>query len=171
MSASVESVIRPARESDFESVSLAIQRWWTLPGFDTEAAARERAALVPRLWLQHFASTSLVAERDARLSGFLIGFLSPDHPRDGYIHFVGVAPDERRTSLGRALYKRFFVVCRNANRGFVRCVTTPTNTVSIAFHQHMGFEIEPGSLEVGNVRAKSDYDGPGVHRIAFIKAL
>jgi len=66
--------------------------WWTMPGFDTEAAARERAALVPRLWLQHFAGTSWIVERGGQLEGFLIAFLSPDRADEGYIHFVGVAP-------------------------------------------------------------------------------
>jgi len=67
--------LRRATEADYPAVASAIQSWWTLPGLDTVAAARERAALVPRLWLQHFASTSLIAERDGRLAGFLIGML------------------------------------------------------------------------------------------------
>jgi hypothetical protein len=50
--------LRVATEADYAAVASAIQSWWTLPGLDTAAAARERAALVPRLWLQHFANTS-----------------------------------------------------------------------------------------------------------------
>jgi ribosomal protein S18 acetylase RimI-like enzyme len=158
--------LRGATEADYPAVATAIQTWWTLPGLDTPAAARERAALVPRLWLQHFAATSLLAERDGRLAGFLIGFLSQDRPAEGYIHFVGVAPDERGRGTGRRLYERFFAICRAARRDCVRCVTSPTNTLSIAFHEAMGFSIERSGEEL----AKPDYDGVGVPRVAFVRA-
>ena len=158
--------LRTAAEADYPAVASAIQSWWTQPGLDTASAARERAALVPRLWLQHFASTSLVAERDGRLAGFLIGFLSQDCPSEGYIHFVGVAPDHRGRGIGRLLYERFFAVCRAASRRTVRCVTSPANTLSIAFHEAMGFAIERSDGEI----AKPDYDGPGVPRVAFVRS-
>jgi ribosomal protein S18 acetylase RimI-like enzyme len=161
---------RQAREEDYPAIAGALQTWWTQPGMN-EAGARERAALVPRLWLQHFAGTSLVAEDDGRLTGFLIGFLSKDRPDEGYIHFVGVAPDARRTNVGRTLYLRFFETCRRAGRTRVRCVTSPQNTLSIAFHTAMSFEIEPGTVGAGPVLAKADYDGPGVDRVAFVRAL
>jgi ribosomal protein S18 acetylase RimI-like enzyme len=111
------------------------------------------------------------AEQQGRLVGFLIGFLSPDRPEEGYIHFVGVAPDARRTSVGRHLYERFFETCRLADRTCVRCVTSPENTLSIAFHRAMGFAVEPGTEGTGPVLAKADYDGPSVHRVAFVRAL
>jgi ribosomal protein S18 acetylase RimI-like enzyme len=157
--------LRGAREADYPTVAAAIQAWWTQPGLDTPAAARERAALVPRLWLQHFAATSTIAERDGRLVGFLIAFLSQDRGDEGYIHFVGVAPDERGGGIGRQLYERFFATVRAAGRRWVRCVTSPTNTLSIAFHEAMGFAIERSGGEL----AKPDYDGPGVPRVAFVR--
>jgi len=43
--------IRTAREDDYPVIAGALQTWWTQPGM-TEAGAREKAALVPRLWLQ-----------------------------------------------------------------------------------------------------------------------
>src|SRR6185295_9477311 len=84
------AMLRTATEADYPAVAAGIQTWWTQPGLDTPSAARERAALVPRLWLQHFATTSLVAEADAALVGFLIGFHSQDVAAESYIHFVGV---------------------------------------------------------------------------------
>ncbi|MGD0674011.1 MAG: GNAT family N-acetyltransferase [Polyangiaceae bacterium] len=132
--------LRQAREDDYAAIAAGLQTWWTQPGVDTQAGARERAALVPRLWLQHFANTSVVAERAGGLVGFLIGFLSPDRPDEGYIHFVGVAPDARGAGVGRSLYERFFESCRKSGRTRVRCITSPQNAVSIAFHAAMGFE-------------------------------
>jgi ribosomal protein S18 acetylase RimI-like enzyme len=164
------TTIRPAREDDYPAIAAALHDWWTQPGF-AESGARERAALVPRLWVQHFATTSLAAEHEGRLVGFLIGFLSPDRPDEGYIHFVGVAPTTRRAGVGRRLYERFFETCREAGRTRIRCVTSPANALSIAFHTAMGFEIEPGTEPAGAVLAKANYDGPGVHRVAFVHAL
>jgi ribosomal protein S18 acetylase RimI-like enzyme len=155
-------VFRTATEADYPAVAAAIQAWWTLPGFDSEAAARERAALVPRLWLQHFASTSTVVEHEGALAGFLIGMRSQDRADEAFIHFVGVAPAFRRTGLGRRLYERFFVQRRAEGPRLVRCVTSPTNTASIAFHQAMGFTI-------GDTRP--DYDGPGLARVTFARAI
>jgi ribosomal protein S18 acetylase RimI-like enzyme len=158
--------LRPPVEDDYSTVARAIQSWWTLPGLDTPSAARERAALVPRLWLQHFATTSLLAESGDTLAGFLIGFLSQDRADEGYIHFVGVAPDQRGRGIGRLLYERFFELCRRADRRSVRCVTSPTNTLSIAFHEAMGFSIE----RTGDAIAKPDYDGVGVDRVSFVRS-
>jgi ribosomal protein S18 acetylase RimI-like enzyme len=106
------------------------------------------------------------AKMAAMTDGFLIGFLSQDRAAEGYIHFVGVAPDERRRGTGRRLYVRFFATCRAAGRDCVRCVTSPTNTLSIAFHEAMGFAIERSDGEL----AKPDYDGPGVPRVAFVRS-
>jgi ribosomal protein S18 acetylase RimI-like enzyme len=118
--------------------------------------------MVPRLWLQHFAATSTVVHSGDALVGFLIGFLSLDIADESYIHFVGVAPDHRGRGLGRQLYERFFAHCRTAGRTRVRCLTGPVNALSIAFHQAMGFTVEP---------AKPDYDGPGLARVTFVRAL
>jgi ribosomal protein S18 acetylase RimI-like enzyme len=162
--------LRQAREEDYAAVALALQTWWTQPGM-SERGARERAALVPRLWLQHFSSTSLVAELEGRFVGFLIGFLSHDRSEEGYIHFVGVAPNARRAGIGRRLYARFFETCERASRTRVRCITSPENTLSIAFHAAMGFEVEPGTEGMGPVLAKAHYEGPDVHRVAFVREL
>src|SRR4029079_12026445 len=100
--------LRPPTEDDYLAVARPLQSWWTLPGLDTPSAARERAALVPRLWLQHFATTNLLAENNRALVGFLVGLLSQDRVDEGYIHFVGVAPDQRGRGIGRQPYERFF---------------------------------------------------------------
>jgi predicted GNAT superfamily acetyltransferase len=164
------ATLRHAREDDYGDVAAALQTWWTQPALSV-AGARERAALVPRLWLQHFSTTSLVAERDRRMIGFLVGFLSQDRLDEAYIHFVGVSPEVRGVGLGRVLYERFFAISRDAGRSKVRCITSPQNALSIAFHAAMGFTMEPGTQAVGEVMAKADYDGPGVHRVAFVRML
>jgi ribosomal protein S18 acetylase RimI-like enzyme len=158
---------RSATEDDYPAIAQAIQAWWTQPGLDTASAARERASRVPRLWLQHFATTSLVAEDRGALAGFLIGFLSQDRRDEGYIHFVGVAPEQRGRRVGRELYERFFALCRRADRRRVRCTTSPVNALSIAFHEAMGFEIERSGDAIG----KADHDGAGVPRVTLVRSI
>ena len=71
--------------------------------------------------------------------GFLNGFLSQTFPDEAYIHFVGVRPDRRGAGLATELYERFFTVARANGRTLVRCVTSPVNEGSIAFHRALGF--------------------------------
>ena len=119
--------------------------------------------MLPKLFFIHFDGTSFVAENSGgELLGFLCGFLSQPDDDEAYIHFVGVAPEERGGGLGRALYERFFDEARSQRRSVVRCVTSPVNERSVAFHQALGFEVE---------RTVPDYDGPGEDRVLLVKRL
>ena len=115
------------------------------------------------LYYAHFDGTSFVAEdADGDLLGFVCGFLSQTFADEAYIHFVGVTPEDRGEGLGRTLYERFFDEARANGRTLVRCVTSPSNEGSIAFHEAMGFEVE---------RVVEDYDGPGEDRALLVKRL
>jgi ribosomal protein S18 acetylase RimI-like enzyme len=144
--------IRTAAPSDYERIVEVVDDWW---------GGRTMAPLLPRLFLDHFAETSLVIEDDGRLEAFLVGFLSTARSEEAYIHFVGVRPGCRRSGLARALYERFFELAQADGRNIVRCVTSPANEGSVAFHRKLGFEDE----------LVSDYDGPGADRVAFVKTL
>ena len=123
--------IRPARADDYGAIADVLDAWW----------GRPIVQALPRLFLDHFHRTSLIAEDGDGLAGFLVGFLSPSLPDEAYIHFVGVAPRQRRGGLARSLYERFFDLARADGRQTVRAVTAPVNTTSIAFHQSIGFTI------------------------------
>lgn len=127
--------------------------------------------LVPRLFLQHFAGTSFVIERDGAFLGFLVGFVSQDHPEQAYIHFVGVDPAQRRGGVARRLYEAFFDIVRQAGCTTVKCVTSPVNTGSVGFHRRMGFSLVPGDHEVDGLPVHSDYDGLGQDRVCFVREL
>ena len=119
--------------------------------------------MLPKLFFIHFEGTSFVAEaEDGELLGFVCGFLSQASDDEAYIHFVGVTPEDRGEGLGRTLYERFFEEVRANGRSVVRCVTSPANQGSIAFHQKLGFEVE---------RIAGDYDGPGEDRALLVKRL
>jgi ribosomal protein S18 acetylase RimI-like enzyme len=146
--------IRHAQPSDYARVIQHVNAWW---------GGREMAPMLPKLFFLHFEGTSFVAEReDGTIAGFLIGFLSQTNPEEAYVHFVGVAPDQRGMGLGHELYERFFAEARERDRKLVRCVTSPTNEDSVTFHRSLGFDVE---------RVAKDYDGPGEDRVLLVKQL
>lgn len=127
--------------------------------------------MLPKLFFVHFCETSFIAEIDQKIIGFLIGFLSQSHSEEAYIHFVGIHPDFRTQGVGSALYQQFFQVVQRFERVRVRCVTSPVNQDSIAYHLRLGFEAEPSNAERNGVPFHPDYDGSGEDRVLFIKQL
>ena len=126
--------IRAAELADHARIVAVVDDWW---------GGRRMAALLPSLFLEHFAGTSLVADDDAgELAGFLVGFDSPDHPGEAYVHFLGVRPDQRGSGLGRALHDRFALEAADRGVVTVRCVTSTVNTASVVFHTSIGFVVE-----------------------------
>jgi ribosomal protein S18 acetylase RimI-like enzyme len=146
--------IRHAQPSDYGRVIGRLNAWW---------GGRNMAPMLPKLFFVHFEGTSFVVDGDdGQLVGFLIGFDSQSVPDEAYIHFVGVDPVRRGQGIGRALYERFFEEARAHGRTVVRCVTSPANEDSVAFHRALGFEVE---------RVVADYDGPGEDRVLLARHL
>jgi ribosomal protein S18 acetylase RimI-like enzyme len=146
--------IRHAEPADYGRVIQYVNAWW---------GGREMAPMLPKLFFVHFEGTSFVAEDDAgELVGFLVGFRSQTDPTEAYVHFVGVSPEHRGSGLGRALYERFAAAARQHGCTTVRCVTSPANEASVAFHRKIGFEID---------RVAPDYDGPGEDRVLLVRRL
>ena len=130
--------IRPIGERDHATIIAVVDQWW---------GGRQMAGLLPRLFFTHFQNTSFAIEEDGQLIAFLIGFVSQSHPQQAYIHFVGIHPDHRKRGLGKRLYELFFETVRARGCDQVRCITAPINSSSIAFHRHMGFQIEKSDQE------------------------
>jgi ribosomal protein S18 acetylase RimI-like enzyme len=146
--------LRHAKPSDYGRIIGLVNVWW---------GGREMAPMLPKLFFIHFEGTSFVAEDESgELSGFVCGFLSQTEEDEAYIHFVGVDPAVRGAGVGRALYERFFEEVRSGGRSVVRCVTSPANERSVAFHESLGFEAE---------RVVPDYDGPGEDRVLLVRRL
>lgn len=152
-------------EADHAFLVGQVDDWW---------GGRKLHQLLPRLWLQHFTGTSWVVEDAGGTPiGFLVGFVSPDHPDQAYIHMVATSPSHRGSGLGRALYERFFsdVKARGARR--VTAVTWPGNRVSVGFHQAMGFVPAegPGTQRLYGTPAYPDYDAEGDDRVVLKREL
>jgi ribosomal protein S18 acetylase RimI-like enzyme len=127
--------------------------------------------LLPRLFFEHFRPSSFALETNGAIEGFLVGFRSQSSPSVGYIHFVGVSPSSRGRGYGRMLYERFFEAVAGMGCQEVRCITSPLNTGSIAFHQRLGFEILPGNGKINDFSVVLDHAGKGQHRVLFRKEL
>ena len=125
--------------------------WW---------GGRDLRPLLPRIFFEHFRTTSFVAEREDELAGFLVGFLCPTHDDEAYVHFVGVGPAWRRAGLARALYGRFCEAALAGGRTRVRAVTSVVNRGSIAFHQRLGFVLLPGDREIDGLPVTGDPNVP-----------
>jgi ribosomal protein S18 acetylase RimI-like enzyme len=149
----VDLELSTALPTDYDEIISVADEWW----------GRPIAGLLPRLFLDHFHRTSLIArDPDGALAGFLVGLFSPSQTGRAYIHFVGVAPAFRGAGLGRRLYGEFFALAREAGCAGVGAITAPVNTGSIAFHRSMGFTAS------GPV---AGYDGPGKDMIVFDRPL
>ncbi|TMR96773.1 GNAT family N-acetyltransferase [Nonomuraea basaltis] len=144
--------LRPAAPADYDAIAAVVDEWWGRPILGS----------LPRLYLDHFHRTSLVADGPDGMAGFLIGFLSPSAADEAYIHFVGVSPGARGGGVARALYERFFALARDHDRHVVKAITSPVNEASIAFHRRMGFTV------AGPV---PDYNGPGADLVTFERPL
>jgi len=154
--------IRNVKPTDYPTIISSLNQWW---------GGRKMSDMLPKLFLEHFRETSFIVARDDQIIGFLIGFFSPTITDEAYIHFVGVHPDYRMQGIGQTLYDRFFEIMHQNKRTIVRCVTSPINKGSIAFHTRMGFQIEPQETQMDGVPYYADYDGVGEHRVLFVKHL
>ncbi len=154
--------IRKALSSDHPRIMEVMPEWW---------GGRDLRPMLPRLFLVHFNDTSLIAEDRGMLAGFLVGFLSSSRSDEAYIHFVGVHPAHRNQGLARALYTRFFDMCRLNGRTAVRSCTSPVNRGSISFHRRLGFLPEEGDAEDRGVPVTLDYNRPGDAKVLFRKRL
>jgi len=159
-----ESRIRHAEPSDYRPIITAVNDWW---------GGRRMSDMLPKLFFVHFKPTSFVAEQDGQIVGFVTGFVSQTFPEEAYIHFVGVNPTSRKSGLARALYARFFATVLNLGCRTVRCVTSPVNKGSIAFHRSLGFSAETNDSgkTVDDISIFEGYDGDGEDRILFYKTL
>jgi ribosomal protein S18 acetylase RimI-like enzyme len=146
-------VVRGAEADDYDRIAPLVDEWW---------GGRAMIAMLPRLFFVHFRDTAFVADDGPDLAGFVAGFLSQTRPDEAYIHFAGVAPGHRGQGVGRMLYARFFAVALERSRTVVRCVTSPVNERSVAFHRAMGFDVE---------RVVPDYDGRGGDRVLMVRRL
>ncbi|NLY93247.1 MAG: GNAT family N-acetyltransferase [Myxococcales bacterium] len=143
--------IRGLYKADFDHLVSVLDRWWGGP-------AGQHAH---PLFFYEFGEHALVAEMDGEIVGFLLGFLTCNEPRLGYIHLVGIHPDHRRRGVGKALYERFTAHCVEHGAKRIKTITAVGAEGQLEFHAALGFT----ATEV------EDYAGPSRARIVFTRDL
>ena len=157
--------LRRPTEDDYLRIVRVVDDWWD---------GRAVHVLLPRLWFQHFTGTSWLAlDREGRVAGFLVGFISPDRPGVAYCHMIATDPNLRRLGVGRRLYERFFEDARTAGAREVHAITWPANRRSVAFHRALGFAVTagPGTQNLYGTPAVAGYDYDTEDRVVFTREL
>jgi GNAT superfamily N-acetyltransferase len=154
--------IRTGKTSDHEKVISVMPDWW---------GGRDLSSSVLKIFFIHFSNTVYIAESNNDLVGFLVGFFSQTEENTGYIHFVGVHPNFRKDGIGRLLYQTFFNACIANNRKIIKSCTSPINKLSINFHLHMGFIIEPGDTIVDDLPVSENFLRSNDPKVLFKKVL
>jgi len=154
--------IRNGSPSDHGKILAVMPEWWH---------GRDLTRHLLKIFFIHFKETIFIAEKDSDLIGFVIGFLSQSEPDEAYIHLLGVHPGMRRLGLGRLLYKEFFEVCQKKGRSIFRACTSPLNKLSVEFHRHMGFQIEPGDDLIDGLPVTKNYLRENEPKVLFKKVV
>jgi ribosomal-protein-serine acetyltransferase len=120
---------------------------------------RDMAFLHQALYVHEFGETSVLAEREGKIDGYLLGFVG-QHGL-GYIHAVAVRRTARGDGLARAMYERFEAHVGARGATVLKAITDPGNAGSRAFHEELGFHTE----EV------EGYSPSGGTRLVFSRSL
>jgi GNAT superfamily N-acetyltransferase len=142
---------RAITKADFNQIVEVIDRWWGGP----------ISTFAHPIFFYELGEHALIVEEGSQMSGFLLGFITHEPVRTGYVHLVGIHPDFRRRGVGRLLYKAFTEKCRTAGCQRMKAITTLGNDGSRAFHLALGWD----------AREVDDYAGPGRKRIVFTRDL
>jgi len=156
------AVVRRARGSDYPEIAAQVDAW---------SRGRFMAAALPRSFFEHFADTSLLLHQGDRLVGVLVGFRSQTRPAVAYVHFLAVAPGERRGGFGRQLYEAFFELAATLGCGEIQSIASPVNSSLIAFHRQLGFGVVDGGGFSCGIAVCPDFAGLGQPRVLFRRAL
>jgi GNAT superfamily N-acetyltransferase len=140
---------RSITKGDFDQIVEVIDRWWGGP----------ISTFAHPIFFYELGEHALVVEESKLMIGFLLGFVSPEPVRTGYVHLVGIHPDFRRRGVGRLLYATFIDSCRTAGCQRIKAITTLGNDGSRAFHLALGWD----------EREVDDYAGQGRKRLVFTK--
>jgi GNAT superfamily N-acetyltransferase len=142
---------RRISKQDFDRIVEVIDHWWGGP----------ISTFAHPIFFYELGDMALVVEHEGTMIGFLLGFVSHDERRTGYIHLVGIHPDHRRKGVGRLLYSRFTEAALAAGCTRLKAITTTGYEGSLRFHLAQGWQAQ----EV------DDYAGPGRKRIVFTREI
>ena len=119
--------------------------------------------------INEFADTAYVVKEEGKVIAYMFAFLSQAEPA-GYVQLLAVRQGCRKLGLGRQLYAHFESYARAHGCAKLKAITSPMNSLSIAFHRGIGMRLlgEPNAEGVPVIK---DYAGPGRDRVVFEKEI
>ena len=119
--------------------------------------------------INEFGNSAFVIKDGNAVAAYLWGFLSQTEPV-GYVQLLAVRQGYRKRGLARQLYDHFTAFALEHGCTRLKAITSPINTLSIAFHKSIGM-MPTGSYIVDGVTVIKDYSGPGKDRVVFSKDI
>jgi GNAT superfamily N-acetyltransferase len=147
-------------KQDFDQILTEFNEFW-----DSD---RTLALHHPTL-INEFGNSAFVIREGQKVVAYLFGFLSQTSPI-GYIQLLSVRQGYRKQGLARRLYDHFtgFALVHGCTK--LKAITSPVNTLSIAFHKSIGM-MPTGKDTIDGIPVIKDYSGPGKDRVVFIKDI
>lgn len=152
--------ITPCTKQDFDQILTEFNQFWD----HDRVVALHHPTIV-----NEFGNSAFVIKQDNRVLAYLFGFLSQTGPV-GYVHLLAVRQGYRQQGLARQLYARFEQYARGKGCTQLKAITSPVNSLSIAFHKSIGMKLV-GDSYAGDTPVVKDYSGPGKDRVVFIKDI
>jgi GNAT superfamily N-acetyltransferase len=155
-------LVRNAFPRDFIEVANKAKEWADL--------VIERESIY-RVMTEHFRSTCFIAEDRGQMIGYLLGFRSQYRPEEAIVHLTQVAPRLRGNGIGRRMFGQFQASVKTMGCTRITAHSRPENNSCNRFYKAMGFETAPGEIEVNGMPCVKDYNGPGKHRVVWVKNI
>lgn len=96
------------------------------------------------LQCSHFSRTSIVAEQQGKLVGFVTGYLIPERPETLFVWQVGVHPDARRHLLGQAMLEQLLARLVPHGVRYLETTITEENQASEKLFQRLAARLAAG---------------------------
>jgi ribosomal protein S18 acetylase RimI-like enzyme len=139
--------IRPFQVADESAVIALWQRCaLTRPWNDPAKDIRRKLRVRPDLFLVGVLDGEIVATVMAGYEG-----------HRGFINYLGVAPEQQRKGLGRAIMAEAERLLREAGCPKINLLVRTTNQGVIEFYKRLGYAVD----EVVSMGKRLEHDGPG----------
>jgi predicted GNAT superfamily acetyltransferase len=119
--------------------------------------------------IYEFGNSAFIIKDRQKVLAYLFGFISQTGPV-GYVQLLSVRQGYRKQGLARQLYDHFTIFALAHGCKQLKAITSPVNTLSIAFHKSIGM-MPVGDNIVDDVPVIKDYSGPGKDRVIFMKDI
>jgi len=96
----------------------------------------------------HFANTSVVAELNGQVVGFVAAYLLPNRPNVVFVWQIGVDPGCRRSGLGKRLLRHLISLQHVRNARFLEATVTPSNRPSRRLFESFAAEFGAGCRDM-----------------------